>query len=598
MNGMGRFVCSPALHGYQNDAVRGVLEKFETYPSTLIIMPTGSGKSRTFIDVAIREVNAGGRVLILAHLDELIGQIKRGFEAFRELDLGGSPLPLLKPSGQPLTIGVEASKQRVSRVVLPDVVIASPPSLHDGRLPDFGSDAFTLVICDEAHHAVAPSWSAIFDHFGNAKRLGVTATARRMDGVGLGRIFESIAYEMTLGEAMARGFIARIRQFRVKANFDLSQVETEGGDLSKEQLDIVLRAQEVVRKVVGTTIKRAGKRKTIIFANSVAHARELAELIEVHGKKAGYISGEMGKKQRKKILAMFASGEIQFLANCSLLLEGFDQPDVACISMARPTESLTVYLQALGRGLRIIKEKIGPDGKVEVEGKADVIVLDFEGNAGKHRVVTADDVLEDGFSQAARDRARRHADGDDVLAALESAEGELQAEREESEERTSRIEAERTRRAVESEALALAAKFKLRVGVKDEAYEIDPIWTLGVTRKQYDATLARDPVKPTMAQLAALKKHVGIDPAQIPDLTRARASFLLGTGYNRNNQNLCRPSVIADLVRLGIDARLYTVEQAARCVDETRANGNVVPESIWEFVATLPHLPPDESEKN
>ena len=198
------------------------------------------------------------------------------------------------------------------------VVIASVPTLARGdgaRLSRFNPDDFSIVVVDEAHHAVAPSYRRIFDHFGlfapGGPRylVGFTATPRRGDKQGLGEIFEEVCYARDLREMM----------------------------LTYREL--------------------ADGRRTIIFCVDVAHAQAVHQAFVVAGIRAEAIWGDLPKDERRAVLARFSVGEIHVLTNCNLLTEGFDEPHVDCVIMARPTRSKLLYAQMVGRGTRLHRDK-------------------------------------------------------------------------------------------------------------------------------------------------------------------------------------------------------------------------------------------------
>jgi superfamily II DNA or RNA helicase len=219
----------------------------------------------------------------------------------------------------------------------------------------------------------------MFDHFATARVLGVTATPRRADGKALADVFESVAFRMELREGIAGGWLAPITARRVVVeSVDLSRVETRAGDFAQEHLAEAMDTERAIQGVVRPLLELAGERKTLVFAVDVSHAYALAEAINrIRPGAARAAHGELGADGRRALLADFRRGAFQFLANVQLYTEGFDEPAVECVAIARPTKSLGLYQQIVGRGTRLSPET----------GKRDLLLLDFTGAAGRHRLI-------------------------------------------------------------------------------------------------------------------------------------------------------------------------------------------------------------------
>jgi len=338
---------------------------------SLVVMPTGSGKTVVFVSLLERFLKPGGRALIIAHRDELIDQ---AIDKLRDI----------VPS---FFIEKEKAAERASHVITDknvncSVVVASVQSLTGKRLKAWPNDAFDIIIVDEAHHAPADSYYAILKHFGcmDVKRktrlVGFTATPYRSDNkllVGSGGrdmdifldksglkmpIFHEEAFELKLKDAIAMGYLAPIHSQVVKSQVSLDEIKTHKGDFVLEKLQKVVNVVTRNELIVSAYEKYALGEQTIVFAAGVQHAKEIADLFVAKGHPAMAITGDnMDVEERKRVLAKFASGELRILTNFNLLVEGFDSPSTSCIILARPTQSSLVVTQCIGRGTRICAGK-------------------------------------------------------------------------------------------------------------------------------------------------------------------------------------------------------------------------------------------------
>ena len=353
------------LRIYQAKCCQAIDEKLAAHRSTLVLLATGGGKTRIAGEV-IRKWR-GKRCLFLAHRDELITQavdrIGELIDAPPEIEQGG----------------FRASRFG-SRPVVASVQSLSQPR----RLQRFNSDDFDLIITDEVHHGPSTTYRRIYDHFPSAKMIGLTATGDRADGQALGRIMESVAFRYELPEMIADGWLSPIQILQVHIDtLDFSTLHTRAGDFRKEELDALLAQEKNLHGIAAATAERAESRKTIVFTSNVANAHALSEILNRYSTtgRAAVVDGEMDKIDRRRVLEGFRDGKIQYVVNCNVLTEGFDEPSISCVVMARPTKSRALYSQQLGRGTRLFP------------GKENCLVLDFTGNSGKHDVVGAVDIL-------------------------------------------------------------------------------------------------------------------------------------------------------------------------------------------------------------
>lgn len=353
----------PDLRPYQQAAIDAARDALREHRSTLLLMPTGCGKTVVFAEIARMTVERGHRVLVLAHRNELLDQARDKLAA----------------------AGVDAASEKASkRAGDAPVVVASVQSLKGKRLAEFERDTFKLIVIDEAHHAAAKSYRDVVAHFDQARVIGVTATGDRADGQGLGKVFDSVAYQYGLAEAIRDGWLAPIRAYRVRCTgLDLDTIKVRG-DFHQGQLAEALRADRQLHEVVVPTLERVGDRPTIMFGVNVEHAFDLARVL--NGYRPGCamaVSGADKPKVRAEAVRAFMEGEVQFLVNCALYVEGFDAPNTAAVVIARPTKSRALFCQMVGRGTRL------------APGKTDCLILDFVGNATKHRLAGPADILSD-----------------------------------------------------------------------------------------------------------------------------------------------------------------------------------------------------------
>lgn len=341
------------LRPYQRDAVAAVLAaRRGGIRRMLVSLPTGAGKTVIFSELAKM---ARRQVLVLAHREELLGQARSKLNA--ALD------------GQHV-VSVERGAETASADA--KVLVCSIRSLHEERLSRVvhGRD-FGLVIYDECHHAAAEDnmrvlrQLGVFDANWDGTLLGFTATTARGDGKGLDAIFETIAYSRSLPEMINDRFLAPLRGFRIATGADLTRVSSSGLDFSEEELSEAVDIEDRNALVARSIQELARDRRTIAFCVTVNHARHLCIALNRLGVAAGIVYGEMPSEARAGVLADFRKGQIQVLANVAVLTEGFDDPGVSCIAMARPTRSEGLYTQCVGRGTRLHPEK------------RDCLILDF-----------------------------------------------------------------------------------------------------------------------------------------------------------------------------------------------------------------------------
>ena len=336
------------LRDYQRECLAAIRSRYlEGVRRQLICLPTGTGKTVIFSQFPdfFRMKN---RMLVLAHREELLDQARH-------------KLLQVNP-------GLRVDVEQANRTAASDsqVVAASVATLGrtgSKRLSQLVPDQFHLIVVDEAHHAAADSYRRVLEHFGvfhaETRKLvvGFTATPKRGDGQGLDQVFQEITFARELPEMIESGYLSPVAAWRVETDVDLSGVRSRMGDFVTGQLSQAVNIQERNRLVVKIYQERLQGRKTLCFCVDVAHAEELAAEFRSAGIAAGCVTGELGSEERSGILGAFRSGQIQVLTNCMVLTEGYDEPSVEGIILARPTKSAALYMQMIGRGTRLYPGK-------------------------------------------------------------------------------------------------------------------------------------------------------------------------------------------------------------------------------------------------
>lgn len=486
------------LRPYQLEACNRVDASLARVRSALLVMATGTGKTSCFSEAIRRRP---GRALVLAHREELIRQAARRI-------------------GQQTGRSVSVEKAGEFGDKRSDVVVACVPSLQAGRLERWAPDHFELLVIDEAHHAIARSYRRIVDHFTGAKVLGVTATPDRGDEEAMGQVFDDVAFVYEIGDAIGDGWLCRVRAKHIHCEaVDLAGVHTVAGDLNQGELEMVMSSEAALHQVVKPTLEEAGDRPTAMFTTSVANAHRMAEIANRYRPDcARAIDGGTDSTTRRRVLADFDAGRFQFVVNVGVLTEGWDCPRVACIAMGRPTKSRALYAQMAGRGTR------------PFPGKADLLILDFVGNAGRHVLVGPEDILAGKYPEEVVAAAKKAIDknpGQDISQALAEAEARIKAERE------AREEAARRRAAA-------------RTNVVYRTVDVDPFRTLSIEPPRYAGRFGDGPATPGQITLLARGR------VPVPqNLTRKGAMALFAEMDARKRRGLCDFAQAAALAKLG-----------------------------------------------
>lgn len=354
------------MRAYQLTAISAVREAFRAHQRVLLVMPTGTGKTAVFSEIAKRVNIKGGKVLVLQNRSELIDQSKKALESHG------------------LRVGVEkAGSHGIDNTTVPDVVIASVQSMRGERMHAYQPRAFSLIVCDEAHHSTAKTYTDILDYFFEVKVLGVTATPDRADGTPLADVFSYCAYTYEIGAAMRDGWLCAASLLDIAVEqLDLSKIKTRCGEPNAAELDAEILQDGVLHAIAKPLADHVGTRQTIAFCPGVKSSERLAEVLEGYGIKATHVHGGMDADDRKMELRRYRAGQVQVICNAMLLTEGYDAPETACVALVRPTTSRSLLVQMIGRGLRI-----APD-------KPDCLVMNFSpGRVKAKNLICPEDVL-------------------------------------------------------------------------------------------------------------------------------------------------------------------------------------------------------------
>ena len=323
------------LRPYQQEAKDAIFVEWDKKGNrkTLIVLPTGTGKTIVFSGVVEDCVRRGERVLILAHRGELLDQAAD---------------KLKKTTG--LISAVEKAEQSCIGSWYRVVVGSVQTLMREKRLAGFSEDYFDDIIIDEAHHAISDSYTRVLEHFPSAKVLGVTATPDRGDMKNLGQVFDSLAYEYTLPKAIKEGYLSPIKAVTIPLKLDLSGVAMQSGDFKASDIDTAL--DPYLYQIADEMLNYCKDRKTVVFLPLIKTSQKFRDILNEKGFKAAEVNGESDDR----------------------VTEGWDCPSVDCVIVLRPTKVRSLYCQMVGRGTRLC------------EGKENLLLLDFLWHTERHEL--------------------------------------------------------------------------------------------------------------------------------------------------------------------------------------------------------------------
>lgn len=509
------------LRPYQAEARDAILSAWdEGYRKTLLVLPTGCGKTVVFASVTENQVRRGRRVLIMAHRGELLSQAADKLKVASGLD---SVLEKAESS----SLGSNAS-----------VTIGSVQSLaQEKRLARFPEDHFQDIIVDEAHHCLSESYQRVLEHFPNANILGVTATPDRGDMKNLGEYFDSKAYEYTMPEAIRQGYLSPVKAQLIPLELDLGNVSISNGDYSAGEVGNAL--EPYLNQIAQEMKKYCRHRKTVVFLPLIATSQKFCRMLNDLGFHATEINGN--SDDRTQVLADFEAGKYDVLCNSMLLTEGWDCPAVDCIVVLRPTKVRSLYQQMVGRGMRLYP------------GKENLLLLDFLWLTSRHDLCKPSALISKDakIAQMIDLQMAKDADGIDLIEAEEQAERDVLAEREE----------------------ALAKQLAEMRGRKRKL--VDPIqYAISIAAEDlvgYVPTFAWEMAPASQKQLEFLERR-GIFPDSVENA--GLASVLIDRLKRRQDEGLATPKQIRLLERYGFrQVGTWQFDQASALISRLAANG-------------------------
>lgn len=506
---------------------------------TLLVLPTGTGKTIVFASVAADQVRAGDRVLILAHRGELLEQAADKLQR---------------------STGLVSAVEKAESTCLNSwfrVAVGSVQTLQrSARLERFPRDYFGTIIIDEAHHAITDGYRRILDYFQNAKVLGVTATPDRGDMRNLGEVFDSLAYEYKLTDAIKEGYLCKIMAQTIPLKLDISGVALSGGDYAVGELGTAL--DPYLEQIAAEMAQRCKGRKTVVFLPLIKTSQKFRDLLNAQGFRAAEVNGQSA--DRKEVLADFDTGKYNVLCNSMLLTEGWDCPSVDCVVVLRPTKVRSLYSQMVGRGTRL------------AEGKTDLLLLDFLWMTDKHELCRPADLVCEDRAVARQMTENLAGTGcpEDIEEAAAQASEDVVAQREEA---LAKQLAEQRRKKAK---LVDPLQYEMSIQAEDLSGYVPAFgWEAG---------------PPTEQQTAALEK-LGILPDAVE--SAGKASLLLDRLHKRRDEGLTTPKQIRCLEKYGFQhVGTWSFEQAKHMIDRIAAQGwRSVPKGVTPSTYTPPTPP-------
>lgn len=515
------------LRPYQQEAKDAIFDQWEKVDKTLLVLPTGCGKTIVFAKVTEECVRRGCRVLILAHRGELLQQAADKIAKATKLGCATEKADeTCLGSWFRITVG---SVQTMMR---------------EKRLARFPEDYFDTIIIDEAHHCISDSYQRVLQHFPEAKILGVTATPDRGDMKNLGQVFDSLAYEYTLPKAIKEGYLSPIKALTIPLKLDLSGVGIQSGDFKSG--DIATALDPYLQQIAEEMKNYCMDRKTVVFLPLVKTSQKFRDILNEQGFKAAEVNGE--SKDRAEILDAFDRGEYNVLCNSMLLTEGWDCPSVDCIVVLRPTKVRSLYSQMVGRGTRLY-----PD-------KDHLLLLDFLWHTERHELCHPASLICQDEEVARVMTANIESAGCpiDIEEAEKQASEDVVAQREESLAKQLQEMRQRKKRLVDP------LQFEMSIQAEDLA--------------GYVPAFGWEMAPPSEKQIKTLEK-LGILPDAVDNA--GKATKLLERLDKRKQEGLTTPKQIRFLEGRGfLHVGTWQFDTAKRLIDRIAANGWRIPSDI------------------
>lgn len=508
------------LRPYQKEASKSILEEWKKGTrSCLLTLPTGCGKTIVFADVIQNVLREGGKTLILAHRAELLDQAADKIH---------------KVTG--LGCAVEKAEQTAEDSWF-NVTVGSIQSMNEKRLDRIKPTAYSHIIIDEAHHTLAQSYMRVLEHFKEAKVLGVTATADRGDKRNLGVVFDRVAYELSLPQAIRDGWLVPIRALTLPISMTISHAGAGDYNIT----DCASAIEPYLQTIAEQIKENAADRKTVCFLPLIATGQKFLAMLQSLGIDAREVNGE--SQDRAETLEWFSkAGRGAVLINAMLLTEGWDEPSADCICVLRPTKVRSLYTQMVGRGTRLSP------------GKKDLLLLDFLWMTERHDLCRPTHLVCDNPDLAPRiaEILAEETAAVDLLEATGEAAGKATAEREES-----------LRKELEMQ------KHKKRALVDPLQFKASVSGTMPPPEEENNDLKAMRP--PTAKQIEFLE-NAGIFADELE--TRAQADKLIELVLDRREKGLSTPKQIRVLERYNFqNVGQWSFGQAQKKIGQLAANG-------------------------
>lgn len=518
------------LRPYQQEAEKAVFAEWEQgNKRTLLVLPTGTGKTVVFAKITERCVKNGERVLILAHRAELLEQAADKIK---------------KVTG--LKCAVEKAEESCIGSWYRIVVGSVQTMMRQKRLNQFDTDYFDTIIIDEAHHCISDSYQRVIDYFSEAKLLGVTATPDRGDMKNLGKVFESMAYEYSLSLAIKEGFLSPIKAQTIPLKLDLTEVGTQAGDFKTSDLGTAL--EPYLYQIANEMKKYCDGRKIVVFLPLVKTSQKFCNILNENGFKAVEINGN--SDNRSEILNDFNSGKYNVICNSMLLTEGWDCPSVDCVVVLRPTKVRSLYCQMVGRGTRLSPET----------GKTELLILDFLWHTERHELCRPAHLICENEEVAQKMTENLEASG----CPIDIEEAEIQASEDVVVQREEALAKQLSEMKKRKRKLVDPIQFEMSIQAEDLSGYVPAFgWEMS---------------PPTDKQKNALEK-LGIMPDEIEN--SGKAAKILDRLEKRKNEGLTTPKQIRCLEQKGFKhVGTWQFEAASKLIARISANGWRVPNGI------------------
>lgn len=516
------------LRPYQQEAREAIFEQWDSgVLKTLLVLPTGCGKTIVFAKVTEDCVRRGDRVLILAHRGELLEQAADKIHKFTGLGCA-----------------VEKAEESCIGSWFRIVVGSVQSMMREKRLGQFPADYFQTIIIDEAHHCISDSYQKVLNHFEQAKVLGVTATPDRGDMRNLGSYFESLAYEYTLPKAIKEGYLSPIKALTIPLKIDMSGVGVQAGDFKASDISTAL--DPYLQGIAEEMERYCKDKKTVVFLPLVKTSQKFRDILNDHGFRAAEVNGD--SQDRAEVLEAFDRGDYNVLCNSMLLTEGWDCPSVDCVVVLRPTKVRSLYCQMVGRGTRLSP------------GKDHLLLLDFLWHTERHELCHPASLIcqDEEVAKKMTENIEQAGCPVDIEEAEKTAAEDVVAKREEA--LAKQLEEMKRRK----KKLVDPLQFEMSIQAEDLS--------------GYVPAFGWEMAPPSDKQKATLEK-LGILPDQIDNA--GKAAKILDRLDKRRAEGLTTPKQIRFLEGRGFQhVGTWQFETAKKMIDRIAANGWRVPHDI------------------